>query len=137
MIPIPLLWLSEQSEIPARIAAAVRHPIHTSDPTVPMVALRPMSEVVGENLQDRRFQTLLTVVVCDFRFAAGNARGLGVLAYSVEQRRREFGIRVLSVMGMLHSLTIHQPVRDKRTGTAACISLLTHPRYLRFHGANL
>jgi hypothetical protein len=56
----PLSSLCEPIEDRAGIAAAVRTLIHTSVPTVPIVALRTMSEVVGENLQDRRFQTALT-----------------------------------------------------------------------------
>jgi predicted permease len=78
---------------PARIVAAVRRLIHTSDPTVPIVALRPMSEVVGENLQDRRFQTLLTSSFAISGLLLATLAIFGVLAYSVEQRRREFGIR--------------------------------------------
>ena len=78
---------------PARISNAVRRLIHTSDPTVPIVALRPMSEVVGENLQDRRFQTLLTSSFAISGLLLATIAIFGVLAYSVEQRRREFGIR--------------------------------------------
>jgi ABC-type antimicrobial peptide transport system permease subunit len=71
----------------------VRNVIHQSGPDVPIVALRPMSQLVALNLKDRRIQTSLVSSFAVSALLLASLGIFGVLAYSVEQRRREFGIR--------------------------------------------
>jgi putative ABC transport system permease protein len=78
---------------PARLASSVRNVIHQSGPDVPIVALRPMSQLVALNLKDRRIQTSLVSSFAVSALLLASLGIFGVLAYSVEQRRREFGIR--------------------------------------------
>ena len=78
---------------PTSIASAVREVIHHSGPDVPIVALRPMSQVIALNLEGRRFQMSLTSSFAISALLLASLGIFGVLAYSVEQRRREFGIR--------------------------------------------
>jgi len=75
------------------LASALRQAIHATDPEVPIVALRPMSELVSEDVAPRRFQMLLSLLfACSALFLA--SLGIyGVIAYSVAQRRHELGIR--------------------------------------------
>jgi predicted permease len=75
------------------MASAVREAIHATDPVVPVVAFRPMSELVSESVAPRRFQTLLALSFALSALFLTSLGIYGVIAYSVEQRRQELGIR--------------------------------------------
>jgi predicted permease len=76
------------------VAANVRSAIRTIDPTVPILNMRSMEQIVSESVSARRFQMLLADLF------AGCALFLAVLgiysavSYSVEQRRSEMGLRM-------------------------------------------
>ena len=106
---------------PSAAAGAVRNAIHAADPAVPIVELRPMSEVVAENLQNRRFQTLLTWSFAVSALLLASIAIFGVLSYSVEQRRREFGIRTAlgAQRSQLLAMVMGQGLRPVSLGLAA------------------
>jgi putative ABC transport system permease protein len=79
---------------PAGAATAVRDAIHGADPDVPVVALRPMTEVVAASVDTRRFEMFLAGVFGAFALFLAALGIAGVVAYSVEQRRQELAIRM-------------------------------------------
>lgn len=79
---------------PAAVAAPARVAVASIDAGLPLAELRPMSEVVSAAAGQPRFNTLvMSFFDCVAFFLA--ALGLyGILAYHVEQRVREIGVRV-------------------------------------------
>jgi len=76
------------------LAAAVRQAIHATDAQVPIVALRPMAELVSKSVEPRRFQMLLALMFAVCAISLASLGIFGVVAYSIEQRRHELGIRL-------------------------------------------
>jgi predicted permease len=79
---------------PSGAASAVRDAIHRVDPDVPITELRPMSDVISKSVDTRRFQMLLAVLFAACALFLASLGIFGVVAYSVEQRRHELGIRL-------------------------------------------
>ncbi|MGA7412906.1 MAG: ABC transporter permease [Bryobacteraceae bacterium] len=73
--------------------AAVRALIHKIDPNVPITAIRPMSQVVSESVDARRFQMSLALTFALSSLLLAALGIFGVVSYSVQQRRQELGIR--------------------------------------------
>jgi putative ABC transport system permease protein len=95
---------------PASLASAVRDVIHQVGPDVPIAALRPMTQLVSVNVEGRRFQITLTSCFAISALLLASLGIFGVLAYSVEQRRREFGIR--SALGAQRSRVLVMVMRQ-------------------------
>jgi predicted permease len=79
---------------PSGAAAAVREAINKIDSNVPITALRPMTAVISKSVDTRRFQMLLALLFAVCALFLASLGIFGVVAYSVEQRRQELGIRM-------------------------------------------
>jgi putative ABC transport system permease protein len=80
--------------VPAALGAAVRGAIRSVDSGVPIVHLRPMTEIVSESVGVRRFQMGLASIFAIFALLLAALGIYGVVGYSVARRRPELGLRM-------------------------------------------
>ena len=106
------------------VEPSVREAIHAADSEVPIVAMRSMSEMVSESVAPRRFQMLLGLLFAGAALFLASLGIYGVIAYSVEQRRRELGIR--SALGAqvsdLHRMILRQGMTPVAAGLLTGLS---------------
>ena len=76
------------------LEAAVRKEIRDLDPTIPTTNSRSMEQVVGGALAARRFSLSLVGVFAVTALFLAAAALCAVIAYGIEQRTREIGVRM-------------------------------------------
>ena len=109
---------------PDVVARSLRSIIQSTDPNVPIVSLRPMTQIVSQTLNARRFQSILASLFGGCALLLACLGVYGVVSYSVEQRSTELGIRVVlgAQQDRLLGLILHQGMVPVAFGLAGGIA---------------
>jgi predicted permease len=79
---------------PDTLATTVRQAIWKIDPDLPIPEFRTLTRIVSDTVAGQRFQLILITAFAAAAISLAAAGVYGVIAYSVAQRRNEFGIRM-------------------------------------------
>jgi putative ABC transport system permease protein len=119
---------------PGRLGPAAVRVIREIDPLLPVSAVRPLEEVFAESIARPRLTTVAMGIFAGAALLLAALGVYGIVAYSVSQRTREFGIRVAlgAQPGQIIGMVVGQNLRIVAVGLAAgIIAAIPATRLLR------
>jgi putative ABC transport system permease protein len=119
---------------PGRLGAAAVRVIRQIDPLLPVAAVRPLGDVFAESIARPRLTAVAMGIFAGAALLLAALGVYGIVAYSVSQRTREFGIRVAlgARPGQIIGMVVSQNLRVVALGLiAGLIAAIPATRLLR------
>ena len=114
---------------PAQLATAVRNAVRSVEPNLPANEFRTLTELVDKAVSSRRFVVMLLTGFAGFAVILASLGIYAVISYSVQQRRKEIGIRMAlgasawDLQGGVLYQTLALAAMGILIGTAAAVAL--------------
>jgi len=91
---LPIVWIARTKGEPHALGPVIEKDLQDASGGLPVARIRSMDEVVSESTARTRFDMLLMSVFAAAALALAGIGVYGLMAYSVEQRTQEIGIRL-------------------------------------------
>jgi putative ABC transport system permease protein len=91
---LPLQWAVRTNAEPRRLAAAIERELQASSKSLPLGRVRTMDEIVALSTTRADFNTTVLAIFAFIALALASVGLYGLMVYSIQQRTREFGVRL-------------------------------------------
>jgi putative ABC transport system permease protein len=93
-LPLGATFLVRTTSDPSAIEGAIQRQLHDIDPNVPIYELGLMDDALAASVAQPRFYSILLAAFAAIALLLATLGIFGVISYTVNQRTREFGIRI-------------------------------------------